>query len=148
MRDSWFYRIAGVESGPVSFDAITNLAQSGQISPRDELRRGHQQDWQPASDIVGLFDHSDSSSDDDADSLFDDILEVAAVDDGMHQSGQRIGTLLEDQLGHDPHRASSPNVSKPRYFCRVNGKETGPFTLSELQQRADEGILSVRPGQA
>lgn len=139
MRDSWFYRCGGIEAGPVPFDTIIELAQAGQVSPQDELRRGDQKFWQPASDIVGLFDAAPNASEG---AVFDDILDVAAVDDGSHRSGERVGTLLEDQLGYDPHRPLASPPKEPRFFCRVQGKEVGPFNVAELQQRADEGLFA------
>jgi hypothetical protein len=140
MRNSWYFRCAGVESGPVLFEKLIELARSGRIGPTDELRRSDEQSWHAASDVEGLFGDA-ASSQGTVDSLFDDILEVAAADDGSHASGQRVGTLLEDQLGFDPHHAAiSGKVA--RYYCRMEGKEAGPFTLPELQQHADDGLIT------
>ncbi len=139
MRNSWYIRCAGVESGPVLFEKIVELAHSGGISPTDAVRRSDEQSWTSASEVEGLFA---AVAPDAGDPEFDDILNVAPADDGSHASGQRVGTLLENQTGYDPHHPSA-NAKVTRYFCRVQGKEAGPFTLSELQQRADDGLMSA-----
>jgi hypothetical protein len=140
MRNSWYLRCAGVESGPVVFEKIVELARQGRIAPTDQVRRSDEQFWRAAADVEELFG-SQSADEESPDSLFDDILDTAAEDDGSHISGQRVGTRLEDQAGYDPHHASVP-AQEVRFYCRVQGKESGPFTLPELQRRADEGLIS------
>ncbi len=141
MRNSWYLRCAGVESGPVLFEKIVELVRAGRIGPHDELRRSDEQSWRIASAVEGLFATSAAHSNS-MDSVFDDILDIAVADDGSHATGQRVGTLLENQSGFDSHHPSSTE-KVTKYFCRVQGKETGPFTPAELQQRADEGLISA-----
>lgn len=59
MADAWFYKVDGQENGPVPFDEISGMAQSGRIAPTDEIRFGESADWMPAESVVGLFPESD-----------------------------------------------------------------------------------------
>lgn len=59
MSDAWFYKVNGQEQGPVPFDDISAMAQSGRLSRSDEIRFGHTADWMTAESVGGLFAESD-----------------------------------------------------------------------------------------
>jgi hypothetical protein len=68
VRDSernWYFRINGNETGPLTFDAVFQLAQGGRLERTDELRCGLRSSWMPASSVVGLFSNGPDSVDQD-----------------------------------------------------------------------------------
>lgn len=53
--DNWYYSLFGSEFGPVSFETLCELAQTGQLAPDDLMKQGQDADWVAAGSIVGLF---------------------------------------------------------------------------------------------
>lgn len=51
----WFVRQRGEEQGPFSSRQLKQLADSSQISPDAEVRRGSTSEWAPAVKVRGLF---------------------------------------------------------------------------------------------
>lgn len=76
MADAWYYKVRGQQLGPVPFDDISGMAQSGRLAPSDEIRFGDAADWMPAESVVGLFpesgDPEELSNLDDLDFSFED----------------------------------------------------------------------------
>lgn len=54
-QDQWFCRVSGGQFGPVPFDAIVELAQTGHLSSGDEVRNSEDESWVAAGSIKGLF---------------------------------------------------------------------------------------------
>ena len=52
--DDWYCQTGDIELGPLPFDQLVELAASGQIGRGDRVRRGAEQPWQLATEIVGL----------------------------------------------------------------------------------------------
>ncbi|MEZ6047576.1 MAG: DUF4339 domain-containing protein [Planctomycetaceae bacterium] len=55
MVNEWYYQRDGEELGPVPFEKIKELAQSGQLSPDDQIRDAVSGMLLPAKSIGGLF---------------------------------------------------------------------------------------------
>ncbi|MAT13951.1 MAG: hypothetical protein CMJ46_01620 [Planctomyces sp.] len=55
MINEWYYQRDGEEIGPVPFEQIKDLAQSGQLSPEDQIRDAVSGMLLPAKSIGGLF---------------------------------------------------------------------------------------------
>src|SRR5581483_6489841 len=55
-QNDWYYAQQGQQKGPVSFDQLGQLARGGQLSPSDLIWREGMPNWQPASQMAGLFD--------------------------------------------------------------------------------------------
>lgn len=51
----WYYSLAGRTYGPISGTSLKALAEAGQLSPADLVRREGTSDWTEASTIEGLF---------------------------------------------------------------------------------------------
>lgn len=56
VADGWYARILGADLGPFEWDRLSFMAAQGELSREDEIRRGTNGLWQPAGEIVGLFD--------------------------------------------------------------------------------------------
>jgi hypothetical protein len=55
MVNQWYYARAGKLAGPASPEELSNLADSGQLSPTDLVWKEGMQTWVPADGIKGLF---------------------------------------------------------------------------------------------
>lgn len=64
MIQQWYYRKGEREQGPMSFEGLKDLVQSGQIVAADSVRPEDVEEWQKVSEVEGLLDPpSDSESD-------------------------------------------------------------------------------------
>lgn len=54
MPDAWFYHRNGEQHGPVSSGELKELANTGQLSPADQIWKEGMEQWQPASRLKGL----------------------------------------------------------------------------------------------
>lgn len=52
---SWWYWLAGVETGPVDLNRVVSLAYAGQLQPTDYVRNGQFGQYIPASSVPGLY---------------------------------------------------------------------------------------------
>lgn len=55
MASQWFYRVDGTEHGPVSSNAIRELAISERLRPTDQIRKDGNEEWKPAGESAKLF---------------------------------------------------------------------------------------------
>jgi hypothetical protein len=62
MANEWFCKLAGTEIGPLSPQQLKAMAVKGRLTPDDEVRRGTNGKWSPASAVTGLFPKADSSA--------------------------------------------------------------------------------------
>ena len=53
----WYFVHEGVRFGPMQDDALCNAADTGLLSPEDEVWRTDMDDCVPATDVAGLFDN-------------------------------------------------------------------------------------------
>ncbi len=51
----WFVRMAGGERGPISSEALKQLALEGQVTPESSVKKGNSGNWVPAGRVKGLF---------------------------------------------------------------------------------------------
>lgn len=55
MDGPWYYAQAGMQFGPVTEEALQQLAVAGRLRPTDLVWRSGMADWQPAGQVRGLF---------------------------------------------------------------------------------------------
>lgn len=55
MATEWFLRMAEGERGPISSEALKQLALEGQVTPESSVKKGASGNWVPASRVKGLF---------------------------------------------------------------------------------------------
>jgi hypothetical protein len=147
MPNLWYYRHDGLLVGPVRFDTLPGLVQSGVIGPDDTVRHGHG-DWQAVRDVEELREYLDSTTHETSDatslpdlqgpddSLFASILQAAPVVDANYAPLDRVGAW-GDATSPQPGRSEAP-----RYFLRIGRGEFGPFTVAVLQRKVDDGLLA------
>jgi hypothetical protein len=60
--DQWYVQTdIGATLGPMPEDVLTQMARTGALLRRDQVRRGTQSSWMAASDVPGLFDVIDAA---------------------------------------------------------------------------------------
>lgn len=146
MPNLWYYRRDGNLVGPVRFDTLPGLVQSGVIGPDDVVRHGHG-DWQAVRDVDELRESLDRTTHETSDatsstdlqgldgSLFASILQAAPVVDANYAPLDRIGAW-EDGTSPPAERSE-----EARYFLRIGRGEFGPFTVAMLQRKVNDGLL-------
>jgi hypothetical protein len=55
MADQWFYARGGQQTGPVTFAQLTDVVRAGGLTPSDLVWQEGTPEWQPASQVPGLF---------------------------------------------------------------------------------------------
>jgi hypothetical protein len=58
MANTWYYSQANQPRGPVTWEALTDLARDGSLRPADKVWREGTADWVAARSVAGLFDHA------------------------------------------------------------------------------------------
>jgi membrane protease subunit (stomatin/prohibitin family) len=60
-------------------------------------------------------------------------------------AGMAFGNMMSNTLGNQTNQQQNTNVPPPppgsQYYIAVNGQQTGPFTLQQMQQQAQTGGL-------
>ena len=114
MAEQWYYRMFGEEFGPVPFDDLKGLVDSGSISATDEVRASDSAEWVLASSVepLGLLASEP------------DLL--ASLGNG---SAANIDTLTAK--------------SNDQWYCMIGGAELGPLTFDELTEYAQNEQLSA-----
>lgn len=151
--DRWLYRSDGQEFGPVPFDVIAQLAKSGVLTPRDDVCR-EGSPWEPAGEIVGLFEDSRPAEISDSAAPAADIAAPDFAD--VLQSAPEVdivpATEFDDVLRFAPVAEMAAQQTRPatadlqrdlEFYCRIAGVEVGPLTLGALQSWIEQGRLSA-----
>lgn len=159
----WKVQLAGMELGPMSWDELQQMVQTGQAQPSDPVRAEEMSDWLPYSAVAaGPKPVSELSAEPVAEpaphspSLLPPREKVAA---GRMRGPQNKSVAPEPNLDEpaesdsdiEPPADELPPV-EPQYFVILNESdiptETGPVPLEALQQLALEyrltGVTRVR----
>lgn len=121
MSELWYYRKSGQLFGPMTHDALSEAAGRGELGRDDEVRSGHGA-WQPAGALFEVAGHVEESP-------------VARRADPF---AEILGEAPEVEFDSS---ASPALAAEPVYFCRLAGKQEGPFRIEELQDLIDTGRL-------
>lgn len=82
----WFYSTQGERFGPVGFDYLLELSQSGKLDPRNDLVWSTSlSDWEPAGEIEGLFERRAMAS------RYEDSL---AGTEALSQTGEYVSPVI------------------------------------------------------
>ena len=103
----WFYRIDGVQSGPVDFDGLFEEVAAGRLSAADEILAPGGADWVAANSIVGLFPEPPVEEEASADSTPTAEEEIPVPVDPDQLSVDDVDDWDEDYLG-DPDTEPAP----------------------------------------
>lgn len=92
----WFYARGGQQNGPVTFDQLKELARGGGLVTKDLVWTSSMKDWQPASEVDGLFVKPDAANQAPADAS----NPYAAPQSPRQEPAQPAGPEIEP--GSDP----------------------------------------------
>jgi len=99
-QQQWFYSTPdGQRIGPVGFDYLLELSQSGQLDPRNDMVWSTAlNDWEPAGEVEGLFERRAVRRDNDSLAGTETLSQTTDYNPGpMVSKGQFLGT---DRLGY------------------------------------------------
>jgi hypothetical protein len=129
----WKIRLAGLELGPMPWDELYEMVQTGQAQRTDLVCRTDSSNWQPVSDVI---DSGDNDS------------EASAPDQPPPAS---VATSSERAQGDSDDTTDSDGAvlnGDPQFFVMIDETESGPVPMATLQQLALEyrltGVTLVR----
>ena len=157
MSGIWYYRQAGQVFGPVTFEALQQLAQDGRLGANDEIRTGSDPDWKivstvgslnvarpakPDTNAIAATPETESSEIDvdqrnveapDGDSTWLDVLSQA--DSANSQAKFSVVGQTEDV----------------NFYARIEGQEKGPLSHARVTSMLRDGRLAnhdqIRSGE-
>lgn len=157
--DEWYYQKDEAELGPFALVQLIQLAKAGAIGPDDWVRNGTDGAWLrscKAPDLDGCFEDAppappepEATADDDASDPPVTTTKRKAkkkkarkpepnpVDDDDDELD-----LRDDEDEEPTPQLQSAASTSDRWFCRIDGVEHGPLTMSELMLMANHQRLS------
>ncbi|GAB4139404.1 MAG: hypothetical protein Tsb009_08300 [Planctomycetaceae bacterium] len=120
MAVEWYYKSQGQEQGPVPFDTISEMAQTGRLDPADEVRDSKSMNWMRADSIVGLFPEPEELT-----SL--DELDFSFEEASTPNTSPSVKSVSDAADG---------------WFYQSLGQELGPMPFEELCGLAESGALT------
>lgn len=143
----WRIQLAGVELGPMPWDELYKMVDSGQAQLADPVRSTESPDWRPLSEVIAAEPMSDSST-----PLLP--LPLAKMEPAVGMEGAGTPPAITDpnhadsDLPGSHENQTEPLPVAPQYFVMLGETETGPVPLDTLQQLALErrltGVTRVR----
>lgn len=121
MAENWYYKLMGMEFGPVSSRVIADMVQGNHLSPTDEVREGQSGSWITVHQA--------------AQSLAASATALPA------QAGIETDTDLTVIADAEPAKPASP-VPDNSWYCHVLGQQLGPMTLEDLCTLVAHGELA------
>lgn len=141
MSQSWYYRTLGIQCGPISRDALMEMVRCGRLGEGTEVRSGDSTIWMRAGDLIA-HERPEASA--------DDLESMLALDEPASQGPSDLPNIDDITFGTSeiPESARQPQ-SRPRWICRVRGRQLGPVEFDVMAELARAGVLSktdrVRP---
>ena len=152
MELNWLYRRFGDEFGPVSFDTLQELRQSGQLDDDDLVRKTSENDWRMAATLPAVEPSTDLDLDLDVAKLLA-AAENASARQIRDQNSHLDQILSGSRRNFAPGAAARPVVEEvvATWYYRSLGQVLGPFSFDALKEMASGGLLNscddVREGQ-
>lgn len=146
----WYCEVFGQELGPLSFEDLEKMVENGELSAHDKVKEGTDGKWTAASRVQGLYftksaftaapmavSSAPSSLDEDETDFESTVVPRAAIPAAAPLPN------LEAVAPEIPEPAEEPAAPEPKeWYCRVDGTELGPLTLTEMAALAEEGRLT------
>ncbi len=112
-KAEWYCRLLGQELGPMTFDELQHMAQTGALHDDDDVRHGSSEPWDKAGRTRGL--------------QFSKVVTDAAA------SHDRSATLVP--FGEAAH--------KREWYYEILGERMGPISFNVLAQAVTQGTLNL-----
>ena len=136
----WYYQLFGEEFGPVSNESLRELLRDGTLSPADKVRSVSSAGWIAAEHAVAeLRESSDMASD-----LSELSFEFEEAGPTSRRGAYQTTASATEAETATPNVGDSDDGAEDDellYFLQVEGKTSGPFTISVLIRKAETGEL-------
>lgn len=120
--DNWYYKLFGDEFGPVTFDALVELAKAQTLTAEDEVRFGENGPWRRAGSMGQLMTH----------------MPAGAHMPSVSSSGS-MPVVPSSGQGNRPQKADEP----AGWYYQSFGEQFGPLSFEDLVVLAKNQTLSV-----
>ena len=144
MAQDWYYKLLGEETGPVTFEALRELARDGHLTVDDEVRTSTSS-WKPVADVPSLYVDGDVEEPELATDMDLDMLMAPSSSMPMKVSAKREAQRAAIAA------AAAPPPPVAEWYYKVLGQEMGPTTPDEVTQQIKDGALqgndTVRQGR-
>ena len=124
MQNDWYYELLGEEFGPVPFEHIEQLVDSGTLSPSDQVRSA---DGGPTRTIASIFD--------------EDAAQSASASPELDSAGELNIDDFEFASETEFTPPTAVETQLESFYWQSNGQSRGPITREQLIQLADKGAL-------
>lgn len=131
MAQDWFYKLLGEEAGPLTFQALRELAADGHLVSEDEVRTSTTS-WRLARDVPELFVVTEVPEPELATGLDLDML-LASSAAPVKLSEKRRALQAAQAAAQAP---------VPEWYYKLLGQEMGPVTSEEVQEQIQLGSLA------
>ena len=135
--DGWYYKIFGIEFGPVKLDKLIELAKSHAISRDDQVRFGEKGSWRRVGTIGQLMAH-----------LPFEASQKVIGGKSTEPEADTSNSPVFDQVPAAPmsdHPTPTDTIetvdTDRRWWCNIQGREYGPVELPKLIEWAATGRL-------
>lgn len=115
MTENWYYKLMGLEFGPVTRKVVAEMIQGNHLTRSDEVRRGDSGPWSLAGSFSELFEKQPESE-----------TEL---------------TMVADAAAGEPPAPVAPGPDN-RWYCYVLEQQLGPLTLDDLCRMVSNGELA------
>ena len=134
----WYYKIFGVEFGPVKLEKLVELAKTNAISRDDVVRFSEKGNWRKVGSIGQLMAHLpfESTSQKVIGKADDEVTQESA---GASIFDQPSSPLMSDHP--TPTDAMETVDTDRRWWCKIQDREYGPVELPKLIEWAATGRL-------
>ena len=120
--DNWYYKLFGDEFGPVTFEALVELAKGQTLAPDDEVRFGENGPWRRAGSMGQLMTHMPS---------------------GAHLPSASSSASMPAQPASSTTAASPKSAEPTGWYYEIFGEQFGPLTFEDLVELAKNHTLSA-----
>jgi hypothetical protein len=136
----WYYQLFGEEFGPVSNEGLRELLRDGTLSGADKVRSVSSAGWVAAQHAAADLRESSEMASDLSELSFEFEESGPTSRRGAYQT-TAFATEAEtatQNVGDSDDRAEDDELL---YFLQVEGKTSGPVTISVLIRQAESGEL-------
>lgn len=120
--DNWYYKLFGDEFGPVTFDALVDLAKAETLAPDDEVRFGENGPWRRAGSMGQLMAH----------------MPAGAHMPSVSSSGS-MPAIQSKNSGASSQKSDEPSG----WYYQSFGEQFGPMSFDDLVVLAKNQTLSA-----
>lgn len=128
MAENWYYKLMGMEFGPVSFRVMADMVQERHLAPTDEVRRD---DWPTWQLVDGVVDQIQKPA---ADAIREPSAQAPSVASDTNLS------IASDANLQTAHRATP--APDGRWYCYLLGQQLGPLLMEDLCRMVTNGELA------